>query len=148
MLLNNILHYVSYQIVCGKARVCQKGTTSAFLAGGNINDTIYEVIFMLVYFHEFFKNWMSAFKFHEPMHLTNIAITFLQHFTNIISRIQNYSWNSWKFSGVKKTLYTVISYKQSESILSVCFILYLKYVDKYISLTFNTLSTHLLNQQD
>ena len=25
--------------------------------------TVYGVIFMLVYFHEFFKNWMSTFKF-------------------------------------------------------------------------------------
>ena len=35
---------------------------------------------------------------------TTIAITFLQHFTTLISRIQN---NSSKFSGMKKIPYTV-----------------------------------------
>ena len=30
--------------------------------------------------------------------------------TNLISWIQNNSWNSWKFSGVKKTPYTVYIY--------------------------------------
>ena len=33
---------MSYQRVCGKARGYQKGTTSAFLAGGNINDSCVE----------------------------------------------------------------------------------------------------------
>ena len=67
--------------------------------------TVYGVIFTLVYFHEFFKIECPHLNFHKLMRFYQYnyqyisIITFLQHFTNLISRIQN---NSWKFSGVKK----------------------------------------------
>ena len=69
--------------------------------------TVYGVIFTLVYFHEVFKNWMSTFKFSRTHAFLPIAIIFLQHFTNLISRIQNNSWNLWKFSGMKKPVYGI-----------------------------------------
>ena len=55
--------------------------------------TVYGVIFTLVYFQELFKIGCPHLNFYEPMRFYQYIsiITFLQHFTNLISQIQNNS---------------------------------------------------------